>query len=105
MVAIGIRIKVTITDIPINSPNPLCRLTSRMPAFISRTTLFLSTCSVTTGSGMVTNNKAVQAINAPATSKSMTTVILKEVINNAPKAGPAILQTDCIAWFTPDIII
>ena len=54
---------------------------------------------------MVTNNKAVQAINAPATSKSMTTVILKEVINNAPKAGPAILQTDCIAWFTPDIRI
>lgn len=79
-------------DIPISSPNPLCCLTSCTPAFISRNTLFLTILSVTIGSGMATNNKAVQAIKAPATSSNITTVMLKEVINKAPKAGPAILH-------------
>ncbi len=42
---------------------------------------------------------------APATSSSITTVIFSEVIKSAPKAGPAILLTDCNAWFTPAIRI
>lgn len=57
------------------------------------------------GLGMRTKSSDVQARAAPATSSSRMLPIEVRLISSAPRAGPAMLDSEAMIWFTPAMCV
>lgn len=53
------------------------------------------------GSGIRTHSSEMQAMAAPATSNSRMLPIEVRLISSAPRAGPAMLDSEAMIWLTP----
>ena len=82
-----------------NQPMPGTACMALNPSRNSRQRLGLSVPR--TGLGMRTNSSEVQAMMAPATSRSRILPMPVKLMSTAPNAGPMMFDSELMIWLTP----